>query len=320
VHLLASGSSTPAVLAAVFAGVGAVLAASATGLAALFWTRQRQASIDEQDKFRRVVQEIEFSQERIAQEQVSRVSINVERLVEDIQGSPRSALHGDAMGELEQVVREMSHSLNTPLAQIELALSELADNPQSSPGPRARGEISRAMDTLQLCRAVLAAYRDVTSIATVATHWDIRNLLMAIQSVVGACIAGLVPSKDLRVEVVAPLTLAGYSNYFVVSLLLPLIQNAIEAAPPGSEVQCRIGEGADFYVLSVSNSSEVSPEIYKLAIPNYTTKSGGHAGLGLASVRTLLSRQAHQGARLDLNFGDGLFTANVRLPRRASAQ
>ena len=219
-----------------------------------------------------------------------------------------------SLREREQLIREISHSINTPLAQIELTLKGISE---AISDHGVIDALERSEQSVQLCRAVLAAYRDITAIARVATQWDIHDLERALRSVIEVYIAqDFKASGAVDIEIDTPNLIPGYSNYMIVSLLLPLLQNAIEAAPPMTQIRCWTTWNSDYYLFCISNAMRIHPDLGKLETPNYTSKLGGHQGLGLASVRTLLARQAHLGAGLELKIADDLFIATVRLPRK----
>jgi tetratricopeptide (TPR) repeat protein len=254
-------------------------------------------------------------QDRVASEQ-PRINTYIERLPDAFQIVLATAVVSDGkqgIREREQLIREISHSVNTPLAQIELTLRGISEIISDV---RMIDALERSEQSVQLCRAVLASYRDITALAAVATQWDIHDLQQALRSVIEVYIAqDPKASEDVDIEIDTPSIIPGYSNYMIVSLLLPLLQNAIEAAPPRTQIRCWTIRDSDYYLFRISNAMRVRPDLSKLETPNYTSKLGAHQGLGLSSVRTLLDRQAHLGASLDLKLADALFTATVRLPR-----
>jgi signal transduction histidine kinase len=215
--------------------------------------------------------------------------------------------------EREQLIREISHSINTPLAQIELTLRGVAETTGDT---QIIGALRRSEQSVQLCRAVLAAYRDITAVAAIATQWDIQDLRQALRSVVEVYKArGLELPEEVSVEIDVPGAIPGYSNYMIISLLLPLLQNAVEAAPSSSQIRCWGIRDDNHYLLCVSNATRFRVDLGKLKLSNYTSKLGAHEGLGLSSVRTLLARQAHLGASLEFEIADDIFIATVRLPQ-----
>jgi tetratricopeptide (TPR) repeat protein len=219
--------------------------------------------------------------------------------------------------EREQLIREISHSVNTPLAQIELAIREVAEGISDAAMIKA---LQRSEQSVQLCRAVLASYRDITAIAAVVSEWDVRDLRPALRSVVEVYMAqGLESEDNVRIEIDTPSVIVGYSNYMIISLLLPLLQNAVEAAPPRTLIRCWADWNARYYFFRISNAMRIRADLDMLKISNYTSKLGPHEGLGLSSVRTLLARQAHMGASLEFAIADNLFIATVRLPRRSGS-
>jgi signal transduction histidine kinase len=95
--------------------------------------------------------------------------------------------------------------------------------------------------------------------------------------------------------------------------LINLIENAIESAGPGSEVDVVVHAGADHVDLSVADRGDGWPEMVRKHIgePFVTTKAHG-VGLGLYYVHSLAEAI---GARLTLeDRDDGGAVARIKLP------
>lgn len=318
---LASGSGfTSETLAATLAAVVAVLT---LGFGTLTLRRLRIETQRNAEHLTKSMRELEYNQERLSREQASHISVNVERLAEDLQITPRGELIiGRSAGrETEQLIREISHSLNTPLGQIELTIARLAEIAEKgSASLSLRDAATRARQNIQTCRAVLAAYKELTSVSAVASQWDVDDLRSTLRAITETFISQEgKPIDDIQEDALLPRSVVGYSNYFILSLLLPLVQNAVEAAPPNTAIECWLEQGDNYYRFHVGNVADPMPDLELLSAEGYTTKGEGHEGLGLSSVRTLLARQAHLGARLEFARAPGnLFTAIVHLPRLES--
>jgi signal transduction histidine kinase len=324
----AAGTSWVSV-AAVISAIVAVTVAVVTGATFIVTNRFQRRDLEKRqaETQARLLETLRYQtelQQQFLKAQTSSINVNVERIAEDLQSSspqpPEGELQLDIQG--EKLIREISHSLNTPLAQIELALrgaweSQLGTDPKS---PNLI-TLNAAEESVQLCRAVLAAYRDLTSVARVATHWDITDLEASIQASINVFITQNERSHDGVTGIaITPKALPGYSNYMVISLLLPLLQNAVEGASPHTEVRCWTESSDSAFQLKVSNTTEIEPDITRLEEPGYSSKGDGHEGLGLSSVRTLLLKQSRAGAVLEVSAQEGSFTATINLPRRKVSQ
>jgi len=82
----------------------------------------------------------------------------------------------------------------------------------------------------------------------------------------------------------------GYANSDVIAILLPVIENAIEAARPATVVTIAyslLDDGE--HRLRVSGESMNEPGSDRIYEAGFTTKDG-HEGLGLAAARSLADR------------------------------
>jgi hypothetical protein len=210
----------------------------------------------------------------------------------------------------QNLISEINHSLSTPLAQIELTLKgvqeALEDNGR-------RRDVDAALQSVELSRAVLAAYRDVSAVAREADNWDIKDLNMSLNGAAKVFLSrtnGTDRGIDAVVTAATALN-AKYTNYFLLAVTLPLMQNAVEGAVSGSRIECDI-EDANDVVIRIVNQVDAEPDMRSVGQPDYSTKGAGHSGLGLPSVKTLISRV--EGAGLRVSCRDKTFRAEVRLP------
>lgn len=215
---------------------------------------------------------------------------------------PASAPSTRDAGEL---IREINHGLNTPLAQIELSVTRA-----SSGAP----ELVSAVNSIAMCRSVLAAYRDVASVMGQANSWDVNDLQATIRGAADVYAKQSTASRSINFQIRSPPSpRTQLSNYYLLSLVLPLLQNAVDATPRGAAISCTIDD-VDGVIIAVRNAiGEGGPiELSRLRESGYTTRGEGHSGLGLTSVDTLVSRIP--GGRLALDASAGMFTATITLP------
>ncbi len=100
------------------------------------------------------------------------------------------------------------------------------------------------------------------------------------------------------------------SDDLTITVLGPLLQNAFESAPPGSEVRIGYADGKDFLTLLISNESAEAVDPERVLARGVSTKEG-HSGLGLASARRLLD--GVPGADLSASVANGRFVIAIKL-------
>jgi len=97
--------------------------------------------------------------------------------------------------------------------------------------------------------------------------------------------------------------------------LLPLIENAIEAAPEDGEIGVMQSETPTMHMFCVSNTIREPLKLDDGMFERFTTTKTGHEGLGLSTVKYLLS--AHEGASLSYTSTDKHTMFSVHLPRKS---
>lgn len=209
--------------------------------------------------------------------------------------------------EESSIVREISHALNTPLAQIEVGALSMQGTTDEQ-----RRKLENILDGVRICKSFLAAFREVATLTRDSHAWSPDSLNTALRAAATfyADRSGHHPIIDVQV----PDTVAGYSNSFLMAVLLPLVENAIEAVGKTGTVSVasRVKEGVHHIDVRNDGPTQVLPHtIYDVG---FTTKSG-HDGLGLAAVRRLLMRRdahiSHQ-----VSNGQVIFTIDLPKGRR----
>jgi K+-sensing histidine kinase KdpD len=213
---------------------------------------------------------------------------------------------GDDCGAL---IREISHSLNTPLSLIEATVIGY-----EKPGEMPADGLRRIKSSVEVCKAFLVSFRSLINVAESAADWNANSLREALEAA-AAVYLGAMDKQDVVASVEIDDEVEGYSNSFVLATLLPLIENAVEAAPAGAEIIVRAdrsvaSEGTVITVVNASDGRTFGDEIYGAG---YTTKDG-HEGLGLTVVKRLVGTVP--GAKLECSRSGDSVTFAVFLPRR----
>ena len=213
----------------------------------------------------------------------------------------------------KQLIRELGHSLNTPLSQIEasvLALRAQSTKPMVD-SINLRASLGRISASLDICKSVIAAFRELVVVTSSSSIWSPSSIPKALRAASDVYMKSF--SKQLDVELNMPEEIQGYSSNFIVALTLPLLENAIEAGQDNEKITI-FGQkkGQSFEIIVTNHLHEPLPndDMYE---PGFTTKKG-HDGVGLSTVRHLLS--GLRGAHVDHSADKNEVSFRVTLPAR----
>lgn len=206
--------------------------------------------------------------------------------------------HDDALVEY-RVVRELAHSLKTPIAGMESILRRKQLERSNEPDP----DIADLIASVEICKSILAAYRELTRVSTEAIGWSPASLSGMLNS--AHDVYDLALHKTTRMVATLPDSLEGYSTNHVVAILLPLLENAIEASPNGEQIAVSCDEQGNQVVFTIAN---------KVGHPLASPQNGHdrHEGLGLSTVERLVERDI--GGRVHRQSADDSFSVTVTLP------
>lgn len=90
--------------------------------------------------------------------------------------------------------------------------------------------------------------------------------------------------KNLIIEININDTVDGFSNHYLISILMPLLENAVVASPKDSTIKLYQPNDLEFII---QNKCTPPPNIRDLNTQGYSSKDG-HKGTGLMIVRHLL--------------------------------
>lgn len=202
------------------------------------------------------------------------------------------------------IIREMAHSLNTPLAQIEASVLSIRGTTSEQ-----RRKLDRILEGVRISKSFLAAFREVATLTRDSQAWSPDSLCEALRA--AAAVYMERGGHDRAIEVQVPDSVPGYSNSFVMAILLPLLENAVEAVSTTGTVSVQAEPVGDIFRLCVRNDSAESALPTGIYREGFTTKPG-HDGLGLPAVRRLLTSRE---ARISHQVEDGQVIFTIDLPR-----
>jgi signal transduction histidine kinase len=212
-----------------------------------------------------------------------------------------------------RIATGVTHDLNHRLVALQHAV-KLAERLDPEVLPRLRDLLRVEVGAL---RGFVDDFADLSreAIAAELRPVDLAELLRSV-ALTGESYA---EHMGVRLAVDAPATLpATADRHLLERALLNLVTNAVEASPRGAEVLLRAQVQGGRALLQVRDQgSGISPERVARIFDAFssTKRSGGHLGLGLASVKRVA--EAHRGqVRVDSRPGEGA-TFTVELPAGA---
>lgn len=229
----------------------------------------------------------------------------IERVLADLSTSKRTVgSEGDTDRlDAKQMMRELSHSLNTPLSQIEaralVMRARVSDDETAT-------LLAQMVGSVDVCKAYLYAFR---LLVDVPVPYEKTSSSLQDTVVAAATSNPAFDAKGLRLHADF-LETSGYPTSYILAVILPLVENAVEAASADSTitVATQINEGR--LELSVQNRTE-TPLPHDAVTQGFTTKKG-HEGLGLAVVGRLVG--IYEGGDLQLSQEGDVVRATATIP------
>jgi PAS domain S-box-containing protein len=236
--------------------------------------------------------------------------------VTDRRHAEESLRQAETMSTMGRLAARIAHEINNPLAGIQSAFALIKDAiPATHPHVKYVGAIEREVQRIsQVTRQLYETYRPETESSSNAP----------VQTVVGDAVAFL-EQVNRSTGVTVDVELGGVAavvripNAMLRQCVYNLVQNAIEASPPGSCVTVRGLIEGDEFVLRVSDQGPGVPPDLREAIfePFVSTKtsqlSTGGMGLGLALVRRALDAANGSIAVTEAAGGGAEFIARIPL-------
>jgi PAS domain S-box-containing protein len=210
----------------------------------------------------------------------------------DRRNAEETLRQAETMSTMGRLAARIAHEINNPLAGIQSAFLLIKDAvPPTHPHAKYVGAIEREVERIsQVTRQLYETYRPETEASAQAP----------VQTVVGDAVAFLEQVNKntgvtIEVEMGGIAAVVKISDSILRQCVYNLVQNAIEASPPGGRVAVAGAIEGDDFVLRVRDSGPgVPPELReRIFEPFVSTKpsqlSTGGMGLGLALVRRALN-------------------------------
>lgn len=180
------------------------------------------------------------------------------------------------------LVREISHFMATPLATIDASFKTLTAYAPKGKDKAKWDELSdRVFSSITMCNGIIATYR---SIFADESYDDNKKLSALIQSSFN--VYKKEEKKDLKLVLKVNDTHQNIRNYYIISLILPILSNAVAAAKPNTSIEVTENKGK----IKITNTYEGTIDLTNFEKEGFSSKNN-HRGMGLYTVRHLLSRR-----------------------------
>jgi signal transduction histidine kinase len=244
-------------------------------------------------------------------EQLDRVIGRVKEVCNRLQEQERDLLHAEQLAAVGHLAAGVAHEVRNPLTGIKF-LVEAALRP-TNPSPLANEDLQLIRhEIIRMERTIQGLLDFARTPALDRRQHDLHNLMNEAAGVA----RGRAEAKGLSLKVSLPHEPipAVVDRDQVLSLLTNLLFNAIDATPPGGEVNARVevGTGGILTVEITDTGSGIDPSILnRLFMPFATTKPTG-TGLGLSIARRIA--KDHGGSLTAINRPEGGACFTLTLP------
>jgi len=161
--------------------------------------------------------------------------------------------------ESAKLMRELSHSLYTPLSQIDAALLSLESRGNQDSNSNSDSSVQTIRQSIDICKSVLSAFRELVRVGGLTGSWSPVSIKSALSSAAPVYNKSL--DRNIEVELDMPDVIPGYTNGYITALLLPLLENALESSKSGNAVNIN-GEKVDgHFVVAVCRRSAIMGHI-----------------------------------------------------------
>ena len=180
----------------------------------------------------------------------------------------------------KRVISELYHFFETPFTNVIANCENLHNSLKKSESKATLKYIDSIENSIGLCRGYITFYREIENITSQEEAID--NLEDSVKASFN--IYRDASHKKIRLSVSLSKSYQGFSNFELITMLTPLIQNAVTAAPKNTEI--RVYEEND--CIFVTNEYEGKLSLANLKKDGFSSRKN-HEGLGLRIVRGLLA-------------------------------
>lgn len=176
------------------------------------------------------------------------------------------------------VIRELNHSLATPLSQIEVNCQLLKTKVKGN----SSNQLDRIIQYVNFCRNTISAYKEILSSSVIGDSTDYSVSLH--DSFIMYCEKHRKQNLTLNLNAEDNI---GISKNILMSLLSPLLENAVTASPDSKEIKLQVSQSDKMITIVLENECMIVPKIQDLKKGGFSSKKN-HIGTGLETVRHFL--------------------------------
>lgn len=179
------------------------------------------------------------------------------------------------------LIKEITHFIATPLASIESNCNLLMDafNSNSKKNEQNLIWVRRILTAVAMCKGILETYREIYLSTKSDDTCGLKELVNASFDIYTER-----DKKKLKLNTNIKDSYMSCSNYYMMSLIMPLLSNAVTASKDSSTIEIIESNG----MIRISNTYLKDVDITLFEKDGYSSKPG-HYGLGLYTVRHLLA-------------------------------
>lgn len=215
----------------------------------------------------------------------------------------------------QQFIKELFHCLMTPISQVDASLS-IIKTKISQEDEILERSIKAIKAGIELTKSVLYAYRQIAFYTFNNSNDDTLTIKDGILSAELLYQRHSKKSISFNYENI-PDAIPGFSSYFVLSALLPLLENAIYATEAGLSIKIEYIYTEQDYIFKIINPLK-SPinldNLYKSGFSSKNEKGKPHKGTGLSIVRNLIAK--NENSKLDFELSENnILTTILKIHR-----
>jgi K+-sensing histidine kinase KdpD len=212
----------------------------------------------------------------------------------------------------QQFIKELFHCLMTPISQVDASLSIIkAKIPQSD--EILERSIKSIKAGIELTKSVLFAYRQVAFYTYHNTSEDALTIRDGIFSA-ELLYKGHNKKNIIFTDKNVPESIQGFSNYFILATLLPLLENAIYATNSEQQIEIEYISTEQDHIFKIYNpiNSPISiNDLYKDGFSSKKDNGKLHKGTGLSIVRNLIANI--ENSKLSFEFNNNILTTILQI-------
>ena len=183
--------------------------------------------------------------------------------------------------ESSKIIRDINHTIATPLSQIKVNSELIRSKEKPNEMKVYAGRICRQAE---ICSCIIQGYRDLVA------NTDDTNSIDLIQQLNNAfeTYRHNYDKPLIKFELQIDNSVLNYSPAIILSILTPLLENAVSASNAEGSVSIQGTLSPNGYLIAIRNVCDQVPKNSDLDKAGFSTKPN-HNGIGLEAVRTLLT-------------------------------